>query len=88
MRKIALIVLIGMMMAGIAWAKDATVPTRDEVVSFVKEAVVFTKENGKEAALKELKNLLNWPKVTAAGSITPGRIRCTTMPLNRRPDMS
>jgi cytochrome c len=54
MRKIALIVLIGMMMAGIAWAKDVAVPTtRDEVVSFVKEAVAFAKENGKEAALKE-----------------------------------
>ena len=53
MRKLTLIVLIGMMMVGIAWAQEAAVPTRDEVVGFVKEAVAFAKANGKEAALKE-----------------------------------
>ena len=40
-------VLIGVMMAGIAGAAVARVVTRDEVVSFVTEAVAFAKENGK-----------------------------------------
>lgn len=53
MRKLALFVLIGIMMTGIVWAESAVVTTKDEVVGFVKEAVAFAKENGKEASLQE-----------------------------------
>ena len=46
-------VLVGITVAGIAWAAESPAVKREEVVSFVKEAVAFAKENGKEAALQE-----------------------------------